>query len=189
MDFEERIFELMMEALDGELSEADYLELGGFLADNPELAVEWQMMQRIDTLFHATPMLMPESSFAQQTLARLPNQQVRKWLMIGLFGLLFVAGVLPLAGILVANNGFPIPLVQPTLLGGLGQSILALFSIFAVVLQGAWQLLGAGIFVGVREPTVWGTFLLMTGFIVLWGGVYSQFIRQPRLVYVSTRSS
>ncbi len=187
MEHEERIFELMMTALDEELDAVGYEELGAELALRPELAEEWAMMQQIDLLFHETPMVMPETDFAQRTLARLPNRSARLWGLSISLGIAFLVGLLPLAGIYLLG-GVDLTLFQPELLGVAGRSIFAVADTLGIALRGIWQLLNALGEFAVGQPLAWGGLLVMAGMILLWGGVYSLFMRQPRLSPLIIRS-
>ena len=73
---EENIYTMMMEALDGELSETGLNELESHLRVRPDLAREWVALQAIDRLFRNSPILSPAVDFTQRTLARLPNRRV-----------------------------------------------------------------------------------------------------------------
>jgi anti-sigma factor RsiW len=145
---------------------------------------EWAMMAQIDALLTEVPAILPSPDFAKRTLAQLPNSRARVWAMGSMFWLLFLGGLLPIAGILWVSGGAPLPSVA--FLGGIQQSINAIFSSFQVMFGGFWQLVGVLGQEAIQSPPLWGTVLFMTGMMLLWSGVYAQLMRpQPRPAFVN----
>jgi hypothetical protein len=184
---EEKMIALMMDALDGELSRAGQLELETLLLDEPELAREWAMMQAIDVLFKETPMLQPAPSFAQRTLARLPNHRARMLALAGVFVFMLMTGFLPVVGVAWFSGNYGSALSEPAVLSGVSQAFAAILNVIEVVLQGSWQLLMAIGQQAIQNRLVWGWVAVMVGVVLLWGGVYGQLVRQPQRVYLSNR--
>ncbi|HEX6384541.1 MAG TPA: zf-HC2 domain-containing protein, partial [Anaerolineae bacterium] len=92
----DEIYTMMMDALDGELSASNRIELESHLRACPPCAREWQALLAIDMLFRQTPALRPAADFAQRTLARLPNRRYRIWAIMAVYVLLLLSGMLPL---------------------------------------------------------------------------------------------
>lgn len=175
MEFEDRIYELMMEALDGTISASEQSELESHLRAHPSYMAEWQAMQAIDTLFRQTPALSPAADFAQRTMARLPNRRVRIWVLSAIYFSLLVSGTLPiLLGIWVFNQLGEV-LVQPALLQTVLQLVNTGIAIAVAVFGAAMDV--ATEFV-VQQPAVLGWLLVLGGMVSLWGGVYRQLLGQ-----------
>lgn len=176
MELEERIYALMMDALDGELTPVEHEELQAHLIAHPSYMAEWQAMQAIDTLFRQTPALTPTADFAQRTLARLPNRQTRVWLIGAIYGLLLVSGVLPLLLGLWVYNQLGDVLAEPAFLNSvwlaLGNGLQILSAVLEAMLKGAGELI-------LQQPAVLGWLLVMGGLVFLWGGLYRQLETQP----------
>lgn len=147
---------------------------------------EWAMMAQIDELLTEVPAILPSPDFAQRTLAQLPNSKARVWAMGSMFWMLFLGGLLPIAGILWLTGGAPLP--NTAFLGGIGQSLNAIFSVFQTMINGLWQLVGALGQTAIQSPPLWGTLLLMSGLLLLWSGVYGQMMRpQPHPILITNR--
>lgn len=179
MEHEERILTLMMDALDGELSAAEQIELETQLEAHPLYMQEWQALQAIDTLFRQTPALMPAADFAQRTIARLPNRRVRVWVLSVVYGLLLISGALPLLLGLWVFTRLDSLLAEPALMGSLFQLLGESLQIAGTLLRAVAS--GIGAFV-VAQPVVLGWLLVMVGVIFVWGGVYRQLVAQSEQI-------
>jgi anti-sigma factor RsiW len=147
---------------------------------------EWAMMAEIDALLTEVPAMLPSPNFTQRTLAQLPNSKARVWAMGSLFWLLFLGGLLPIAGIFWLSGGAPLPNIA--FLGAIGQSLDAIFGSFQIMLGGVWQLVRTLGQEAIQSPPMWGAVLSMTGIMLLWSGVYGQMMRrQPQPVFVTAR--
>ncbi len=172
----ENAYTLMMDALDGELTDDRKVELQVHLRACPTCNREWQLLMAIDTLFRQTPALSPAAGFAQRTLARLPNRRQRIWTMSALYGMLLVAGALPmLIGFWVINE-FGQFLAQPTLARSILQSMERMLHLLGTVLGAAVN--GSGEFIQ-QQPAAIGWLLVMAGVVALWGSVYQK-VLNPR---------
>lgn len=173
----ETAYALMMDALDGELPEEEYMTLEVYLQAHPTLDREWQAMQAIDTLFRQTPALAPAADFAQRTMARLPNRRFRLGVVGAMYGLLAFSGFLPLlVGGILAIALFPIP-NQAIVWQSLSQAFIEAAQIGFTVIGALFTALGQFL---VQEPIVVGSLLIMAGIVSIWGGVYQQVMGQPR---------
>lgn len=172
---------MMMEALDGALSDNGHQRLEDHLGRCPACAREWRALQAIDALFRHAPTLSPAAGFTQRTLAQLPHTRYRAGLIGAIYLLLFFSGVLPLALIgWLAALTWPI-LTEPAFARGFIQAIEQLGQVVGAVLSALWQ--GMGLLAGIliQQPAFFGGLLLMLGVILLWGGVYSQLAAAQRV--------
>lgn len=177
----EEIYMLMMESLDGDLADSDYGEMMTHLAACPSCAREWQAVQAIHQLFLQAPALSPAAGFAQRTLAVLPNNNYRIWLIGAIYGFLLISGVLPLVFIGWIATSLAPALSQPALGRGLvhvgGQAVSLITAVLGAFLHGlgglAQQL--------AQQPTAIGWLMVMVGIVFLWGGVYRQLTGSTRV--------
>ncbi len=177
MEQDERIYMLMMDALDGEIEAAQLAELENHLQAYPSLMQEWQAMQAIDTLFRQSPVLEPAADFAQRTLAKLPNHRLRLRVMGVIYTLLLLSGALPiLLGLWVVNRLGSV-LSEPALLGGFWQVLYDASQVVGALVRAL--VTGVGEFVG-QQPAVLGLLLVMAGVVFVWSGVYRQLLSQSR---------
>ena len=175
MEQEDRIYMLMMDALDGELSAEGYDELQSHLRSRPALMREWQALQAIDTLFRSTPMLQPAADFTQRTVARLPNHRARIRVISVVYVLLLLSGVLPLLLGLWVINRLGTVLSEPALLGGFGQVVYNSLQVAGAVARALFTSVGEFV---AQQPYVLGLLLVMVGVVFVWSGVYRQLVGQ-----------
>ena len=174
---QEELYALMMEALDGELSETGLAELESHLRARPRLAREWEAMRAVDALFRSSPVLQPAVNFRQQTLARLPGSRQRLYAGVIIYLMILVSGLIPLAAaVWVAVQLLP-ALTQPALLRSLWQG--------GIEFVGLVQLMVSAFFGGVGEfvreqPDIFAWGFLLVAIIALWVVVYSRLVLQPR---------
>lgn len=174
---QEELYALMMEALDGELSETGLAELESHLRARPRLAREWEAMRAVDALFRSSPVLQPAVNFRQQTLARLPGSRQRLYAGVIIYLMILVSGLIPLAAaVWVAVQLLP-ALTQPALLRSLWQG--------GIEFVGLVQLMFSAFFGGVGEfvreqPDIFAWGFLLVAIIALWVVVYSRLVLQPR---------
>lgn len=179
MMHDESIYLRMMEALDGELTEAGRSELEAYLRLRPDLAREWRLLQAVDHLFKETPALSPALDFAQKTAQRLPNLRYRLWTMTSFYLLVLLSGLLPMGLITGLVIWLGPALFSPAFWSGVGQAVLVLAELFQLVLGAVWQILGAFGEQASQQPALWGWLFVMVGMIALWRGVYQQ-LMMPR---------
>jgi anti-sigma factor RsiW len=175
MDEEEKIYSLMMEALDGELAAAGRAELEAHLRARPDLAREWRMMRLVDDLLKEAPILSPAADFAQRTVARLPRSRTRMRTLAILYALLLLGGVLPIVGLVWLSARLSLGAV----LGGLLQAGEAVGALALRVGAAFGQIVVAVGEQASRQPGAWGWLFVMIGLVVLWGGVYQVLMRAP----------
>lgn len=175
---EENVYTLMMEALDGELSESGLNELESHLRVRPDLAREWSALRAIDRLFRSTPALSPAADFTQRTLARLPNRRFRLRLVTIFYVLLLVSGIVPVLIIGLLAVQFVPAFFEPAFIGGLlqvGNQVISLAgAVFTALFAGLADLLRQ------QQLAVAGWLLVMLGLVILWSGVYRQLMLVPR---------
>lgn len=177
----EEIGPLMMEALDGELSEDRQRDMEAHLQSCETCTREWQTIQAVHQLFLQAPLLSPAADFTQRTLARLPNRRLRIYVTGSIYGLLLVSGVVPLLVFVWLALQFGPALNQPAFVDGLLQAGGQVVQLGQAVLGACWQGLGTvGELMG-QQPAILGTLFVMIGVVFLWGGVYSQLTRQQRI--------
>jgi anti-sigma factor RsiW len=175
----EEAYILMMEALDGELSDTGRHNLEAHLHGCPLCSREWHAIQAIDTLLRQTPALSPAADFAHRTLARLPNRRYRLWMISGLYGLLLVSGFLPVIALLWLAIAFGPAIGQPAIVRSVLESAGQVIPVILAILNALWQTLGGfGALLG-QQPAIIGWLLIMAGLVTLWGSMYTQLMR-PR---------
>lgn len=173
----ENAYTLMMDALDGELADDRKGELEVHLRACPNCDREWQLLLAIDTLFKQTPALSPAADFTQRTLALLPNRTQRIWTMGAVYGVLLLAGGVPMLIGYWAVKEFSQFLTEPTLARSILQSMERMLQLLGAVLGAAVN--GVGEFIQ-QQPAAIGWLFLMVGVVALWGGVYQQLLN-PRV--------
>jgi anti-sigma factor RsiW len=175
----EEAYILMMEALDGELSDSGRHALEAHLHSCPLCSREWYAIQAIDSLLRQTPALAPAADFTHRTLARLPNRRYRLWMISGLYGLLLVAGFLPVIALVWLVIAFGPAVRQPAIVRSLFESAGQIVPLVLAIVNALWQTIGGlGTLLG-RQPAIIGWLLIMAGLVALWGSTYSQLMR-PR---------
>lgn len=176
VEHEERYYLMMMDALDGELATVEHTELEAHLRACPDCAREWRALMAIEMLFRQSPILMPMADFAERTLARLPNRRARRVALGTLYTVLLLSGIFPLLlGVFLIARYAPI-LSQPQLLGGVWSSLIGLGRSVTTVIDAL--LAGAGHFM-IEQPALIGGFIILAGFVFLWGGVFQRLLLQP----------
>ena len=175
----DEIYTMMMDALDGELSAHDHVELESHLRACPLCNREWQALLAIDTLFRQTPALGPAADFTQRTLARLPNRRYRLWVISAIYILLLLSGALPLLLVAWVVSQFGPMITEPAAIPDLVATIDRTLQLTGTVLRAL--LSGVGEFL-IQQPAVLGWLLVMAGFVFLWSGIYRQLVSQPRRV-------
>jgi anti-sigma factor RsiW len=167
----------MMDALDGELAEAQYTQLQSHLRGCPSCQREWQALTAIDQLLREAPMLAPAVGFTQRTLARLPSRRYRAWLLGAIYAVLLCSGALPLLVGVWATRRYGAIIGEPGVLRSLLESLTHTLGVMGTV--AAALLKGMGQFV-LENPTILGWLFVMVGAVVLWGGVYGQLLNVPQ---------
>jgi anti-sigma factor RsiW len=172
----EDVYTLMMDALDGELSEAGRAELESHLRARPDLAQEWAAMQAVDTLLQRAPLVVPPATFVARTVARLPNRRRRLWTSAIVYLMLLGSGLIPLAAIiwiaLAFMPGLDAPVLAQSLWQAGGELVRLAQVVVTALLGGIGQLVA-------EQPALVGWLLLMMGIVALWGGVYNRLVLQP----------
>jgi len=173
------VYALMMEALDGELSESGWAELESHLRARPRLAHEWEAMRAVDALFRSSPVLYPAVDLSRRTVAQLPDPRQRLYAGIIIYIMLLASGLIPLGAIAwIAVQVFP-ALTQPAFVRGLWQAGVEFAGMLQLMI--AAMLNGAGEFVR-EQPIVLAWFMVIVGIIILWAGVYNRLVLQSRRV-------
>lgn len=175
----DEIYTMMMDALDGELSASNRIELESHLRACPACVREWQTLLAIDMLFRQTPALSPAADFAQRTLARLPNRRYRIWAIVAVYVLLLLSGMLPLLLGIWAVSRFGPMVSEPTMVRNLLESLDKGLQVTGTVLRALLSAVGEFV---VQQPSVLGWLLVMAGVVFLWSGVYRQLVSQPRQI-------
>jgi anti-sigma factor RsiW len=172
----EEFITLMMDALDGELSNNGKHDLEAHLRACPECNREWQALSAIDRLFRNTPALSPAAGFAQRTIARLPNRKVRVWAISAIYGLVLLSGLVPILLTILAITRLGPVLSQPALVQSVVQSLQTTFQVGGTILSAL--LTGVGEMI-LQQPSLIGWLMVMFGIVFLWGGVYRQLSTVP----------
>jgi anti-sigma factor RsiW len=175
-EIDETVYALMMEALDGELTDSGLTELEAHLRVRPDLSREWQAMQAIDRLFRSTPALSPAADFTQRTLARLPNRRVRLWFVAAVYLLLLLVGLIPVVLLGWLAVQFAPALFEPAIVRTLVQAGSQLVSVIGAVLLAL--ALGAGNYIR-QQPLILVSLLVMLGAVAMWSGIYRQLVSAP----------
>ena len=180
MEHDETYLTMMMDALDGELTEADRNELEVHLRACPDCQLEWNALLAIDTLFRQSPLLYPAADFAERTVALLPNRRVRVWALSAAYITVLFAGLIPvLLGIFLAVR-YAAVLANPAMTQQLWGSVAQMGQVGATIVSAAFA--GAGKFV-TEQPAVMGWFIILAGLVFLWGGVFQRLLAQPQRTY------
>ncbi len=174
---QEEIYALMMEALDGELSQTGVAELEFHLRARPRLAREWEAMRAVDALFRSAPMLQPPVNFRQQTLARLPAPRQRLYLGIIVYFMVLASGLIPLAALALLALQFVPVFLEPVFWRSLWQGALEFGGLLRLM---ATAFVGGAAEVVRQQPQVLAWLVALTGVIALWAGVYGKLVLQPR---------
>jgi hypothetical protein len=119
-------------------------------------------------------MLQPAMDFTQRTLSRLPDSRQRLQVMSALYGVLLLAGAVPviaMAAFLVTY----LPNIAPA--GGLLSVVAQALGVAAVVVRAL--LSGAADFVKAYPYTL-GWLFVMAGLVFLWNGVYQRMVLEPQ---------
>jgi anti-sigma factor RsiW len=172
----EDAYYLMMQALDGEMSNAARRQLQGHLRGCPRCRREWQALMAVDTLLRQAPLLNPAAGFTQRTLARLSQRHYRVWLISAIYGLLLLSGFAPLAAVAWLVRLLMPALNEPALVRSLTQAAADVVRVGAVVLTTLWQGLDKLGGVLIQQPAFLGLLLLMAGIVFLWSGIYNQLV-------------
>lgn len=172
----ETYYELMMEALDGELDDERADDLQVHLQICSSCLREWQAVQAIDALFRQTPALSPMVGFTQRTLARLPDRRYRVWMISAMYLFLLISGLVPLAVVAWVVSRYGATLIQPgvvrMVLESFGRSLQVIGAVIGAVLNGMGEWMA-------QQPAVVGWLLVMAGFVSVWAGVYRQLVGIP----------
>lgn len=174
----EEVYTLMMDALDGELSEAGWERLEAHLRVRPELAREWEALQAVEQLFRETGLAVPPAGFVERTVRRLPGVHQRLWVGVLVYAFFLASGILPLLGLGWLAVQFVPALGQPALWTGLWQALSALLVALGIILR---ALVGGMAEYLVQQPALFGWLFVMIAVVLLWGGVYNRLVLQsPR---------
>lgn len=177
MAHKETYYVMMMDALDGELTEVRRGELESHLRACPDCTREWQALVALDTLFRQAPLLSPAADFAERTIGLLPNRRTRVWALTALYVALLVSGIVPvLLGGWLISRYTPV-LTNPALVQHVWSSLQGTAQVFVTVVDAL--LAGAGRVVA-EQPVILGWGLLMAGMVFLWGAVVQRLVVQPR---------
>lgn len=173
MDHEE-IYTLMMEALDGELGEAERQHMHVHLDECPACQREWRTILAIHNLFLQSPVLSPAAGFAQRTMSRLPDAAYRVWFLSAVYGLLLVGGLLPVVFIAYVLVRLRPALNEPAFVRSLLQAGEQVLRLAGTVVGAGIQALGdLGQLAG-QQLVLVGWLMVMIGAVILWGSVYTQ---------------
>jgi anti-sigma factor RsiW len=173
----ERVYALMMSALDGEeLTAADSAELDAVLLQDTELAQEWTSMQHIDTLFRQTPLVAPPANFAQRTLERLPTpSRNHVWAVSAFYLALLIGGLIPILAGLWFLTAYGDVVQQTAVFQALNQTVGVSLQAFGAVLSAVATVAANAVN---DQPFVMGWIFLLLGIVVLWSNVY-RYMLQP----------
>ncbi len=162
----EEAYALMMDALDGNLNSTQSKQFRIYLRKFPELNAEWRSMQVIDSWLTDAPTAKPSAAFTEQTVLRLPDISLRRWAVALAFALVLLLGTVPLMGlaILFANFSIADPLTSfqaiSQMAGVIGNAIFQVLTNWGTALT--------------QNPASIGIFLVMTGAVTLWSGIYNR---------------
>ena len=170
------IYVMMMDALDGELSDVEYVEFESHLRAYPDAMREWESLLAVHNLFQRSPVLAPAAQFAERTLALLPDRQYRVWTMGVLYFVLLFSGLLPiLLGLVIYRVAQPL-LNNEAVVGAVQEGASSVAQVTGTMAEAV--VTGVGQLV-VQQPAVLGWFLVMVGVLALWSGVYQQLTKRP----------
>ncbi|HSH02127.1 MAG TPA: zf-HC2 domain-containing protein [Anaerolineae bacterium] len=167
----EQSYALMMDALDGVISNTEQETLNQHLLICNDCRYEWESLQAIDFLFMEAPMVEPPPNFVQTTMAQLPNYRLRVWTASFAYLFLLLGGLIPALGM----GFFSWQLVtQPVLVGVIGQTAGELLRIGQILFNAFFQIMGStGDLLG-QYPAIPGMLFIMLGSIALWISIYER---------------
>ncbi len=166
---EERIYTLMMEALDGVLDEAESAELTELLLQHPDLAQEWDAMQAVDEMLRFAPPTPAPVHFAQMTLARLPNPRNRRIFLAAFYLALLLGGLTPiLFGVALSSQ-------LGGITAGIGETWRVLQTIFSGIFTATRSIM-------LTQPYITSWLAVLVGVILLWVAAYRRAVNDVQLV-------
>lgn len=159
------VYALMLDAIEGQLSDAQEEELASYLLKYPDLATE------LDSMKGHTPfaerftceLATPSTAFVEETVAYLPNLRLRRYIMGSFAGLLIIVSILPFAGLFLLVANASMALIE-AFLSGLAQIIY-----------------NAGYSV-ITQPITLAIVAFMLGSILLWSTMYRRMVLRPVVV-------
>jgi anti-sigma factor RsiW len=160
--------QLMMDALDGMISDRDRKLLQAYFAVHPEESATFEQMQGIDETLRAVPAAVPPIDMAHQVmravsrteLAKPPLRAAQLALLIGIASVLVVfAGLIVLGLYLLLSAFVPPDSAQAafTFVRGLAEVTESLFSAMAVFMRAAFT-----------QPIAWAVALGLIAVVALW---------------------
>lgn len=168
---EERIYTLMMEALDGVLEEAESAELTDLLLQNPVMAQEWESMQAVDEMLRVAPPMAAPLHFAQMTIARLPNPRNRRIFLSIFYVALLLGGLTPiLFGVALSSQ-----------LGGFAAGIGDTWGILQTIFSGLFTATRS---IMLTQPYIASWLAVLVGVILLWVAAYRRAVKDVQLIPV-----
>lgn len=170
-------YALMMDALDGELTEGSKLELELHLQMCADCLREWHALVAIETLLRTTPALAPAAGFTQRTLLRLPNRRYRIWALTVIYLVLLLCGFVPMVlGAWAMTRLIPV-LNQPVIINGVLQSVTKFMQVLGTILTALFSGLGE---IVAQQPAALGWLLVVVGVISVWSGLLRELMSQPQ---------
>lgn len=166
----ESAYALMMDALDGDLSATDTLNI--HLEQCIPCTREWYTLQAVDQLLRRAPIITPATDFAQRTIAQLPNQRHRLWSLSALYVFLLIGGLIPLILIGFLAIRFAPLVMEPSMVRMLWQPLVTIWGLAATI-SNALLIATTG-FIR-QQPALWGIALIMAGTIALSGEAYQRY--------------
>lgn len=178
MEHEERIYDLMMDALDNNLDERGTAELTAYLDKYPDLATEWEAMQWVDDLLITTPPIEAPQLLVEHTLARLPNPRLRRLFAVVGFGLALLAGMITVGAVLAVSS-----IDVGSIIGSSLNEFVLFIRVFSVAIL-------ATIGTTLRDqPQLWLYLAIMLAVLAVWQMAYSQLLsNRPQPIPVSARN-
>ncbi len=175
----ENTYTLMMDALDGVLEDENKLLLEAHLQTCSDCLREWHALLAIETLLHQAPVLSPAAGFAQRTLARVPNRQVRIWSLSVLYLVLLFSGVLPILIGVWAYNRYSTFFSQPDLFQSIWQPVNNAFQVVGAVFSALFSSIGEYL---LQQPAIIGWAMIMLGVVAVWSGLFRQLLSRPQVI-------
>lgn len=170
-------YALMMDALDGELTEDSKLDLELHLQLCSDCLREWHALIAIETLLRTTPALAPAAGFTERTLLRLPNRRYRIWALTAVYITLLLCGFVPMVlGAWAMTRLIPV-LNQPALVNGVAQSIAKFTEVMGTIFTALFTGLGEAV---AQQPAALGWLLVIIGVISVWSGLLRELTSQPQ---------
>ncbi len=164
--------ELMIQALDGDISPEDRARLDIYLAERPDERAEFERMLTVNAALRSTPVIAPSDGFTEAVVARVRTapaiRPIKRRYVVALVATSWALSALvwACAGIVLVSFVVPLLVQQP-----LFQPISALWRSAATSLSDVFNVLATTVRAFTTQPVVRLTMLAAIAIVAIWLGV------------------